>query len=118
MTEREQWQEALPEEITFWEDYIGTRGGRWPEVFEDRMQPNRSFPDWIGQKVQVGANEVLRAIDVGCGPLTALGPVWNDRQVEIVAVDPLADEYNRIFAKNGLTPPIAPEHCEAELLVG
>lgn len=53
-----------------------------------------------------GTAPVLRILDMGSGPLTTLGTCWPDKKLEIVAVDPLASEYDRVLEELKITPPI------------
>jgi SAM-dependent methyltransferase len=55
-------------------------------------------------------------LDVGAGPLTILGKRHAGRQLRIVAVDPLAAEYDRILGKHGVTPPLRTIPGDAEQL--
>lgn len=55
-------------------------------------------------------------LDVGAGPLTMVGKKWPGRSVKITAVDPLADEYDRLLAELDLTPPVRTVYGEAERL--
>ena len=43
------------------------------------------------------ADGTIRILDVGCGPLTTLGKVWEGHSIEITAVDPLAKGYEAIM---------------------
>ena len=46
-------------------------------------------------------SEKIRILDVGAELVTSLSRGYPNRDIEIVAVDPLAREYDRILAKYG-----------------
>jgi len=60
----------------------------------------------------------VRVLDVGAGPLTVVGKKWAGRKIEIVAVDPLAAEYDRLLSKHGIRPVCRTTYARAEGLTG
>jgi SAM-dependent methyltransferase len=50
------------------------------------------------------AGATARILDVGCGPLSVLGKRASF-PIELVGVDPLADDYKALLARAGLEPP-------------
>ena len=54
--------------------------------------------------------------DVGADPLTYIGKIYDKAKLKIIAIDPLADEYDKILSKYSLTPLIHTEKLEAEKL--
>lgn len=101
---KEKWQSGLPEEVAFWEDWLS---GRTPYK-EDRalrLSSGRAFP-WWAKPLIPGNPQRIRVLDVGAGPVTALGNRWDDKIVRIVPVDPLAKAYARVLERYGITPPI------------
>ena len=67
------------------------------------MNPGTELRERIRALIAAPEGVTVRVLDVGAGPLTALGKVWPGRTLELTAVDPLADEYNAILdylAKN------------------
>ena len=102
MTE-DAWREDLPSEGSFWRSAISAGN------YLDRLSLERPFPaemrDLILASGAKSASE-LRVLDLGAGPLTTLGLRWEGRHLEIVAVDPLAAEYDRLLADLQLTPPV------------
>lgn len=100
---REKWEAGLPHEIAFWEDWLAGKT-RYAEDRALRLSSERPFP-WWARPLIPGNPKRIRVLDVGAGPVTALGNVWDDRQITIVPVDPLAEAYDRVLAKHGLTPP-------------
>jgi SAM-dependent methyltransferase len=110
----ETWKKALPEEVKFWDEFVATRGGRWPQEFEERMNPALPF-ERGGQAKWANApvGSEVHVLDVGAGALTAVGKVWQGRTLKITAVDPLAKEFDRILAAHNVVPPVRTELCDA-----
>jgi SAM-dependent methyltransferase len=111
------WDGGLDEEIAFWERYISKRGHKWPDDFRDRLNPNLPLQsELIPYVAHIPANEEVRILDCGAGPLTFLGKQLAARSVVIVPVDALADAYDRLLARHGIAPPVRTLRCEAERL--
>lgn len=55
-------------------------------------------------------------LDVGSGPITNMGFYLPNVRVCITAVDPLANEYNRILKKHRVKPPVSTQYGEVEKL--
>lgn len=109
------WQKGLPEEVAFWDDWLA---GRTPYA-EDRalrLSTGRPFPWWAKPLIPSTATEV-HVLDVGAGPVTALGNHWPGRKVTIVPVDPLADAYAAVLKRYGITPPTPTLHGIGEQLL-
>jgi SAM-dependent methyltransferase len=111
------WEQNIDSEVAFWRNFIRTRGGEWKDTWERRMNPDRPFPQHLRDLVVAGADEVIEALDVGCGPLTCLGKTWPGKTVRVTAVDPLADKYVQLFREAGVMPPTLPERCDGEQLL-
>jgi SAM-dependent methyltransferase len=107
------WRQNLPEEIAFWEDFVRSQGGKYAADFAFRMRPDAPLQDELAQYLP---NEHAKILDVGAGPLTYIAKIWKGHQLDITAVDPLAEEYKKIFDKYGLKPPIVTKSAEAESL--
>jgi SAM-dependent methyltransferase len=108
------WKEGLPEELQFWQRALESKGKQWLEwEYKERTDPNLELNDELKALVP-DPPPVVRILDVGAGPLTRLGKRWTGRQLEIVAVDPLAAEYNALMERIGLKPlvPVTFAHGE------
>ena len=110
---------GLSYEIPFWEHYI-SQGNRedfpYREEFVFRMDPNSPLQSMVRDLLQSSRGATVRLLDVGAGPLTCLGKTWPDRNVEITAVDPLAEQYNQMLAKYDRVPPVRTQKADAERL--
>jgi hypothetical protein len=94
-------ERRLQDELKFWEDGLA-RG-----EFGDLRDPETSVRD----KCIVKALEEIDAVDisildVGAGPLTAVGHRYPGKQLTITATDLLADSYMGIMDRLGVVPPV------------
>lgn len=112
--ERE-WKAALRGEEGFWERWLETRGAYWPEDYARRMDPEHELQWHIKPYLVLdpGATSA-RILDVGAGLLTVLGKKHGKIRLEITAVDPLAEKYDRILARAGLMPAVRTIRGDAE----
>ncbi|NDV61220.1 methyltransferase domain-containing protein [Puniceicoccales bacterium CK1056] len=111
---KDNWQKGLPKELEIWGDWLSGETGD-AEDRALRLSSNRPFP-WWAKPLIPGQPGRIRVLDVGAGPLTVLGNVWDDKTVTIVPIDPLATEYDELLRKNGLTPPVRTIYGMAESL--
>lgn len=115
------WQRGLPAELGFWDEYFRTEGRQFPEGYRQRRDPDAPISDeLLIQALDRTSSDPVRILDVGSGPLTAVGrcdPRNPGRQIEIVATDPLADDYDRLLARSGIAPPVRAQRCRGEDIV-
>lgn len=97
------WMNGISTEIKFWNGLFKSRGeiGGSRKVFEYRIDPKCPFqmPDELN-------SEFDKILDVGSGPYSRLGFVYNDRKLDITLVDPLAHVYKILASKYDLVFPI------------
>lgn len=105
---REKWESGLTEEIAFWDDWLAGRT-IYAEDRALRLSSGRPFP-WWAKPLIPGDPSIIRVLDVGAGPLTALGDQWDGREVRIFPVDPLAEAYNDLLEKYAIIPPVKTEY--------
>lgn len=113
---RSVWAEHLGDEVDFWRKWIQTKGARWDEDYKRRQDPGMALQPHIRELISAPAGATVKILDVGAGPLTVVGKVWDGRTLEIAAVDPLADEYGRAMNDNGVVPLVRTRKGEAERL--
>ncbi len=113
------WKMSLPSEIQFWDAYIRSRGTSChaEEEFAFRTSPEAELQPWLREWLTVPDGAELRVLDVGAGPLTWVGKKWGARRIAVSAVDPLADAYNMLMARHGVTPPVRTERGNGEEIV-
>src|SRR6266516_646804 len=92
------WAVGLPGELKFWESALKDPGRKWdPGEYRDRTDPDLELQAELKRLIPAAPGDKVRILDVGAGPLTRLGKRWSGREVEIVAVDPLAREYETML---------------------
>ncbi len=117
----ETWTAGLPEELLFWDEWLATRGGQWPEAFAERLNPARPLQPFLEELLAaqgVTPGKPARILDVGAGPVTFVGYRSATWALELTAVDPLAAEYDKLLVRHGVQPPVRTQPGDAELLAG
>ena len=109
------WRRGLPAELGYWSDYLSTRGGQFPDGYRERLDPEAPVTDpVILEAIEHTPSDPVRILDVGAGPLTILGKRHPARRLEIMATDPLADDYDRLLRESGVAPPVRSVQCRGE----
>lgn len=109
------WTADIHKEVGFWERWVASRGSEWPDEYRARFDP--STPLRVSKYVEAcRGGDPIEILDVGAGPVTNLGYRWEGEKVRITAVDPLADRYDRVLDKYGVTPPVRTTWCQGERL--
>ena len=94
---------------------------RFVDIFQERIAviKHRRFPHNLEKLVtHVPPGAVVRVLDIGCGPVSHVGTCSDRWRIEVLAVDPLADEYRRLREEFDLTDcGVAPIRGEIETLV-
>jgi SAM-dependent methyltransferase len=107
------WARRSTDELGFWADSL--RAGR----FTDLLDPNREVQAAsLRRAIDAIPSDSVSVIDVGSGPLTAVGHVFPGKTLSIVATDALADEYVTMLDDCDLTVPVLPVACSGEALLG
>jgi SAM-dependent methyltransferase len=106
------WKAGLRSEIVWWDDYFRTKGLWCPDEYRDSLDPD--LPLQLRPTALLPPERDAHILDVGAGPLTYLGRKASGRQLQITAVDPLADEYDKILHKYGIQPVVRTQRLEAE----
>jgi ubiquinone/menaquinone biosynthesis C-methylase UbiE len=111
------WKKALPEELGFWDEWLTTKGGEWPEDYVRRLDAEGELQENLKEYLsEVPDGGEISILDVGSGPITRLGYRWGARKVKMTAVDALADDYNALLKRHGITPALRTLACSAERL--
>ena len=133
------WEEGIKPELSFWENWFKTKGDRWPEDFEHRLNKNLVLDAWIethftgkshikildviikmldALKAYFLGKSHIKILDVGAGPLTVLGKIPQNKNkfLEIIPIDPLAEEYEKIMQKYDIQPVIKTKKGSVERL--
>ena len=114
------WRTRKSSEVDFWAGWlVGAPGTeQWASDREARLNPNTEIRDPIVRaELERSPAEEISIVDVGAGPVTNLGFRYPGRTLTIVAVDPLADEYDRLLRDADLDPPIRTINVAGEALL-
>jgi SAM-dependent methyltransferase len=110
------WKRELPSEVAFWKDWISLESTSWQDERRVRLDPKTPLQEGLRDLIKAPEGATVRLLDVGAGPATVLGKVWPKRTVVITAVDPLADEYNRMLDTYHVNPPVRTKQGDGERL--
>jgi SAM-dependent methyltransferase len=114
---RERWARAISYESNFWDDWLATRAFGNEEEYRARLDRELPVQDPVlAEQLAALPQDEISILDVGAGPLTTLGRTLPDKRLEITAIDPLADEYDKILAGAGVDPPVRTQRGEGEKL--
>jgi SAM-dependent methyltransferase len=103
------WRSRTRSEVDFWADWLTGAPGteQWAEDRERRLDPETEIRDpLVRAELDSSTATAVSILDVGAGPLTLLGYRYPGKTLEIVAVDPLATEYDRLLRAANLEPPV------------
>ncbi len=109
------WRRGLSGEVAFWEHFVRTRGVEWPEEYQRRFTPGVPIVEpLIVERLPLVRSRRVSILDVGAGPASSLGSALPDRELELVAIDPLADQYRLLLRRYNVTPPVPVLACRGE----
>lgn len=109
---------ALRVEVDYWRQWLADKGGKWPEDYRYRFDSTSPIADPALYDVigRVPSTEVS-VLDVGSGPVSAIGYTFPGKTIALTAVDPLAASYCRLLDEAHVAPPVRPRVAEGERLV-
>jgi SAM-dependent methyltransferase len=114
------WRTRQGSEVDFWAGWlVGAPGTEeWASDREARLAPDTEIVDPVVRaELERNPAEEISILDVGAGPVTKLGFRYPGKKLTIVAVDPLADEYDRLLHDAGLEPPVRTIRVAGEALL-
>jgi Methyltransferase domain len=103
------WRRGKSSEVDFWAGWlVGAPGTeQWKSDRDERLNPETEIRDpLVRDELDRNPAEEISILDVGAGPVTWLGFRYPGKTLTIVAVDPLAEEYDRLLREAGLEPPV------------
>lgn len=100
------WEANLTSELAFWRYILADRGVAEGTADDIAMRLNPTEPLQDHLRALLPSRGAIRILDIGAGPMTTVGKVWGKRKVEIVAIDVLADEYDKLLEEVGIVPPL------------
>ena len=93
------WSEGVPREVAFWRRVLPERVATDP-AYKLRADPKAPIRDpLLKMLIEKIPDQKVSIIDVGAGPLTAVGKTYPGKTVSITATDPFAREYARICGR-------------------
>jgi SAM-dependent methyltransferase len=111
------WKAGVPSEVAFWRRVLADRVAT-DASYKLRADPKAPISDpLLKMLIAKIPSETVSIIDVGAGPLTAVGKTYPGKEVRVTATDPLAPEYDRIMQEAGIDPPVPPIACRGEDLL-
>lgn len=114
LSHRFKWKAGIGFEVRFWDNFFRTKGDRWPDGYKILFMTDNPLGGRIVELLP--EQTVIQILDVGAGPISSIGKTIEGKNVIITAIDPLADEYDRILKKYKLHPPIKTQKLAAEEL--
>lgn len=103
-------------EAWYWRWWMFRSATRHSEIYRRAMERGRPLDPFHRQFVDGLASPRVRILEVGSGPLSAIGTVHPSKSLEIVATDLLADTYARLLAHLRIEPAIRTVRADAERL--
>ena len=100
----EQWSKGIAFEVGFWETWVKSGGSEWPADYQKRLDPEMPLVEYMAAHCESLNKPKLRILDVGAGPMTLVGKKLGNKILEIVAIDPLAEQYNILLDEKGIKP--------------
>jgi SAM-dependent methyltransferase len=109
---------ALAQEVQFWRNWFATGGLQWPEDYAFRTNPDAEVDDSVLRGILAAIPHAkVSILDVGAGPITGIGFRYPGKELALTAIDPLADEYDRILGEHGLEPAVRTQPLRGEDLL-
>jgi SAM-dependent methyltransferase len=108
------WRDGIGDEIEFWDAWLRTKGLQWPEDYRVRCDPERVLQPTVAALLPTRSK--VHILDVGAGPLTCLGKTLPGKEIEITAIDVLADEWDRLLERYRVQPLVRSQRLAAEEL--
>ena len=111
-------------ELSFWDKWMASRGGKWASDFLQRLDPSSPFRFQKELATTRAPNQThFTVLDVGSGPLPKCGRELTRTKLfaarstlEVIAVDPLAKDYDRLLRLHALVPPTRARYAHGERL--
>lgn len=118
---RIKWRIGALDEVAFWDDHIkqhyASPDGVAPSADgRFRTDPQAALQPELARLLADVVEPTVRILDVGCGPFPRVGKKLDGRQLELTAVDPLTSQYERLYKKHRVHPPVLPISGDGETL--
>jgi SAM-dependent methyltransferase len=117
LLQKELWYNRLASERTYQREYhlADPEAMEWHVLAQD---PRRKVDDpLLIEHLKSYALSDVKIIDVGSGAITTFGYTYPGKSIEVTAVDPLADYYARLLARQGVHVPFPTIKGDGETLL-
>ena len=105
---------GIPAQIACWDRWLERGHKENNESLRFRCDPEAPIQKHLGELLVRQGTPHCHVLDVGAGPLTSIGKLWNGLLIDVTAVDPLAGQYRILLSKAGVTPPVRTIEGHAE----
>jgi SAM-dependent methyltransferase len=108
------WLKGIPHEMNFWSEWFNTKGLEWPDEYARRLASSPKFT--LGEFISSYPKGEIEVLDVGSGPISPIGIENSEYRIVLVACDPLAEQYSKLFDNHKIEPYVKPIFAYAESL--
>jgi hypothetical protein len=105
---------GLRTELEFWNEWLMMKGDKWNEDYNFRSCKDSPVSEWHSHIIDTIPFGTVHVLDVGAGPLTSFGYRHHEKSVIVVAIDSLADEYNKLLDQYEIEPIVHTIRCDVE----
>ena len=97
----DKWMSGIEAELDFWRRFLTNLK---PDYF--RLNPNMQLQPFVTSTLtsETSQKDSLDILELGSGPLCGIGKKWGDKKLNLVAVDPLGEEYTKLLDEAGIKP--------------
>jgi SAM-dependent methyltransferase len=111
---RDARESAYRDEHEWWEEYFDRHGAS----AADPRRWRAAFPTGLYRRLRSDSESgaTVTGVEIGSGPLSLLAWGVAEGFIDLKAVDPLAEAYQRLLARHGIAYPVAPVPGSGEAL--
>jgi SAM-dependent methyltransferase len=108
---------GVAEEKNHWARLFSSKESLFSDPdFKNRANPDRLLQPELAKLLESTSGDPL-VLDVGCGPLSTIGIVFQNRRVDLHGADPLADDYQTLLDSIGVPANCKLMDCPGQELV-
>jgi len=103
---RDTWTERSEHEMGFWNSWVASEGMKWKEGYQRKTDPNATLAPMVENflpTIGFAPGAHVKILDIGSGPLSWIGTKSDNYTIDLTAVDPLADQYNAMLDRKGVS---------------
>jgi SAM-dependent methyltransferase len=111
LSDQGRWEKRSTDELSYWSDSL--QSGQFADLIDPRAEVQATC---LRRALAEIASPEVAILDVGSGPLTAVGHVFPGKSLRIIPTDALADGYVDMLTTLGIQAPVLPIACSGEAL--